>query len=199
MLTHSDLKKGARIILDEDPYEILEAAPLKKAQRRVVVQSKVKNLLNGKVFDRNFHQGETFEEADLLKFEAKFLYTHKDRYFFCDVKDPSKRFDLSAAQIGYSSCFLKPNQIVEAIIFNDKVINISLPIKVYLEVIEAPPGIKGDRAQGGTKIATLETGAKINVPLFIKKGNIVEVNTTTGEYVRRVEQKNEKIKTSLKS
>lgn len=90
-------------------------------------------------------------------------------------------------QIGNSSEFLKPNQIVLGLVFQGKVINIQLPIKIQLKVTEAPPGIKGDRAQGGTKIVTLETGAKINTPLFIETGDIVEVNTENGEYVRRIE------------
>jgi len=203
MLTHTDLKKGIKIILDGEPYEILEAAPLKKAQRRVVIQTKIKNLITGNVFDRNFHQGDTFEEAELSKIEVKFLYSHRDKFFFSEVANPSKRvdelsfistrrsarvFDLTFQQIGEPGKFLKPGQIVEGIIFQGKVINISLPIKINLKVIEAPPGFKGDRAQAGTKTIILETGAKINVPLFIKEGDIIEVNTQTGEYVRRIEE-----------
>jgi len=187
MLTHTDLKKGVKIILEGEPYEILEARPLKLAQRRVVIQTKIKNLITGALFERNFHQGETFEEAELSKFEAKFLYSHRGSFFFCQKDNPSYRFNLTESQIGRGSRFLKAGQIVEGIIFNKKVINISLPIKVQLKVIEAPPGIKGERAQPGTKTITLETGAKINVPLFIEEGEIIEVNTETGEYVRRIE------------
>ena len=185
MLTHTDLKKGVRIILDGEPYEILEASPMKKAQRRPVIQSRIKNLITNNVLERNFHQGDTFEEAKLTNLKVKFLYSHRDRYFF-DHKETSKRFDLSSGQIGTQAKFLKPNLIVETLIFNKKVIYISLPIKIQLKVTEAPPGIKGDRAQGGTKIVTLETGAKINTPLFIEQGDIVEVNTETGEYVQRI-------------
>jgi len=187
MLTHTDLKKGIRIILDKEPYEILEASPMKKAQRRPVIQSKIKNLVTGNVFDRNFHQGDTFEEAELTNLKAKFLYSHRDRYFFSEDKNPSKRFDLSSGQLGVQAKFLKPNLIIEALIFDKKVINISLPIKIQLKVTEAPPGIKGDRAQGGTKIITLETGAKINTPLFIEEGDIIEINTETEQYARRIE------------
>lgn len=187
MLTHSDLKKGVRIILNKEPYEILEASPMKKAQRRPVIQSKIKNLITGNVFDRNFHQGDTFEEAELINLKAKFLYSHRERYFFSEDKNPSKRFDLSSEQLRTQAKFLKPNLMVEALIFDEKVINVSLPIKIQLKVTEAPPGIKGDRAQGGTKIITLETGAKINAPLFIKEGDIVEINTETEQYSKRVE------------
>lgn len=199
MLTHTDLKKGVIIILDGDPYEVLEARPLKKAQRRVVIQTKLKNLVKGNVFERNFHQGDSFKEAELSKFKAKFIYSHpdrkssisneagRDRYFFCQADNPSKRFDLQEEQIGSQAKFLKPNQIMEAIIFNGRIVNIFLPIKIQLKVVEAPPGLKGDRAQSGTKIVTIETGAKIAVPLFIKEGDIIEINTETEEYVRRIE------------
>jgi len=95
--------------------------------------------------------------------------------------------NLNQEQIGSQAQFLKPGQIVKTLIYKEKTINISLPIKVHLKVIEAPPGIRAGRAEAGTKQVTLETGAKINVPLFIKEGDIIEVNTQTGEYVRRIE------------
>lgn len=186
MLTHNDIRKGERIILDGEPYEVLDFMPLKKAQRRVVIQTRIKNLINGAVFDRNFHQGDVFEEAELEKLKAKFLYFHRDRYFFCEESNPIKRFDLSKEQIGQTAKFLKPNEIVEGIIFDGKIINISLPIKVHLKVVQSPPGIRGDSAQGGTKIVTLETGTEINVPLFVGEGDVIEINTETGEYVRRM-------------
>lgn len=187
MIDHTGLRKGAQFILDGDPYEVLESSPMKKAQRRVVIQTKIKNLLTGSVVDRNFHQGDTFEEAELVKFEAKFLYSHKDRYFFCNTKDASKRFDLGEDIIGNSGRFLKQNQVVDGVSFQEKIINIILPVKVQLRVKDAPPGVRGDRAQGGTKAVVLETGATINVPLFIQTDDIVEINTESGEYVRRAE------------
>ncbi len=187
MISHNELRKGTKIILENEPYEILEAWPLKKAQGRVVIQTKVKNLITSNVFSRNFHQGDTFETAELAKFEAKFLYSHKGKYFFSEKENSSQRFDLAEDRLGPISKFLKSGQIVDGIIFEQKVINISLPIKIQLKVIEAPPGVKGERAQAGTKTVILETGAKINTPLFIAAEDIIEVNTETGEYVRRIE------------
>lgn len=187
-ISHSELKKGARIILDNDPYEILESMPLKKAQRRVVIQTKIKNLINNNVYDRNFHQGDIFEEAEMEKFQAKFLYCHREKYFFCNIKNPSERFDFSKQQISSVVDFLKPGQIIDGLIFNGKIINISLPIKIQLKIVQAPPGIKGDTAQGGTKSVVLETGAKIAVPLFIEEGDTIEINTEKSEYVRRIEK-----------
>lgn len=187
MLTSSDLRKGVRILIDGEPYEVLDSNPMKKAQRRVVMQTKLKSLLTGSALDRNFHQGDVFEEAEMSKLQAKFLYTHRGLYFFCEEKNPLKRFDLGEELLGIQAKFLKPNEIVEAIIFNEKIVSIVLPIKTQLKVQEAPPGVKGDSAQGGTKIVTLETGVRVSVPLFVKEGDIIEVNTETGEYTRRIE------------
>ncbi|MBI2041445.1 MAG: elongation factor P [Candidatus Nealsonbacteria bacterium] len=187
MLTHTDLKKGIRIILDGQPFEVMEANSLKKAQRRPVVQTRIKNLISGNVFDRNFQQGEVFEEAEIIKLKAKFLYLHRDHYFFCEESNPSKRFELSLEQIGTQAKFLKPNQPIEALIFDEKIIGVVLPIKVNLKVTEAPPGVQGDRAQGGTKTVVLESGGTADVPLFVEEGDVIEINTDTGEYTKRVE------------
>lgn len=187
MLTYSDLRKGVRILIDGEPYEVLDSNPMKKAQRRVVMQTKLKSLLTGNALERNFHQGDVFEEAELSKLSSKYLYNHRGRYFFCEEANPSKRFDLGEELLGSQAKFLKPNEIVDAVIFNEKVVSISLPIKTQLKVTEAPPGIKGDSAQGGSKIVTLETGVQVSVPLFVEEGDVIEVNTETGQYTRRIE------------
>lgn len=187
MLSYFDLRKGTKFILEGQPYEVLEFRQMGKAQDVVVAQTKIRNLITGKVIEKNFHQEDVFEEAEIEKIKARFLYQHRGKFVFCYLNNPVKRFELSELQIGGSSKFLKPNQEVTGLIFREKIINIVLPIKVQLKVIEAPPGVKGDRAQGGMKTITLETKAKLNAPLFIERGDIVEVNTETGEYVRRVE------------
>lgn len=187
MLDYSDLKKGVQIIIDGQPYEILETRLMKKARGQAILQTKIRNLITGNVLSKNFQPGESFREAEISKIEARFIYSHRGKYFFCEKDNPSKRFDLKVEQIGEVAKFLKPDQEVIALIFQDKIINISLPIKVQLKVVEAPPAIKGGRAQPGTKQVILETGAKIAVPLFIERGDIIEINTETGEYVRRIE------------
>ena len=187
MLTHTDLKKGARIIVDGEPYEILESSPMKVAQRKAVIQTKIKNLVSGSVFERNFHQGDVFEEAEMGKIDVKFLYGHRGKFVFSEITDPKNRFELSEEQIGRNAQFLKPNSTVTGIIFGGKMINIVLPIKVQLRVVQSPPGVRGERAQAGTKIVEVETGAKINAPLFIEEGDVIEINTETGEYSKRVE------------
>lgn len=185
MLTHTDLKKGVEFIYEGQPWIVLEASMMKMAQRRPVIQSKIKNLIDGRVQEKNFQQGDMFDEANLEKHEIKYLYTTKGQFFFCDPKDPSKRFSFTEAQIGTQAKYLKPNELVIGIVFEEKIINFKLPIKVTLKVKETPPGVKGDRAQGGTKEATLESGAVIQVPLFIEEGDLIEINTETDEYVKR--------------
>lgn len=187
MIDHTQLREGVKIIIDGEPYEILESMPLKKAQRRVVIQTKIKNLINGNVFGRNFHQGEVFEEAELERVEIKFIYSNRGKFCFSETREAKNRFELTEEQIGTGAKFLKPNQILTGILFNGKFINIVLPIKLQFRVTKAPPGVKGERAQAGTKPVTLETGATINAPLFVEIDDIIEVNTETGEYVKRVE------------
>ncbi len=186
MLSYFDLRKGAQFVLEGQPYEVLEFKQMGKAQDVVVAQTKIKNLINGKVLPRSFHQSDTFEEANIEKFQAKFIYTHRGRFVFSDVDNSANRFELVQEQIGESVQFLKQNQIVDGLKFQGKIINIALPIKVQLLVKDAPPGLKGNTAQGGTKAVTLETGATLQVPLFIESGDILEVNTETGEYAKRV-------------
>jgi len=187
MLVFNNLKKGVRIILDDEPYEIIEAAPLFKGRGHSVLQAKIKNLITGNVISQTFRPSDAFEEAELKKLRAKFLYAHRNQYLFSEIDQPSKRFNLSQSQIGSQAQFLKPEQIVDTLIYKEKIINISLPIKVQLKVAEAPPGVRAGRAEAGTKQVLLETKAAINVPLFIKEGDIIEVNTQTGQYVRRIE------------
>lgn len=187
MLTHNDLKKGVQFLLDNQPYEVLESSSMFKGRGSSVMQTKLKNLITGNTLSRTFHTGDNFKEIEIEKVQVKFLYTHKDKYFFCKKDNPGDRFELLKEVIGDAVKFLKSNEIVEGVKFNDKIINVNLPIKVHLKVKSAPPGVKGDRAQGGNKSIILETGATINVPLFIEESDTLEINTESGEYVRRVE------------
>ena len=159
---------------------------MKMAQRRPVIQSKIKNLIDGRVQEKNFQQGDMFNEADLQKKDIKFLYQSKGQYWFCEINDPSKRFFFTEDQIGTQAKFLRPNEVVTGIIFDEKIITFKLPIKVQLKIKESAPGVKGDRAQGGTKEAILESGAVIQVPLFVEEGDTIEINTETETYVKRV-------------
>jgi len=188
-ISYSELQRGVKIIINHQPFEIKEASLMFKGRGHSTLQTKLKNLITGEIIQKTFHPSSSFEEAELSKIKAKFIYSNRGKFVFCEEKNPSKRFELEEDKLGTATKFLKPNQIVEGIVFNGKIINISLPIKLQLKVKQSPPGIRGDRAQGGTKLVTLETGAEINTPLFIKEGDIIEVNTETSEYVRRVEKK----------
>lgn len=187
MLSYFDLRRGIRFILEGQPYEVLDFKQVGKAQDVVVAQTKIKNLLNGKITERSFKEGEVFEEADLAKKDIKFIYTSKGKFFFSEADNPGKRFELTEEQIGVGARFLKKNETLAGIVYENNVINAVLPIKVQLKVIYAPPGVRGERSQAGNKPITLETGATINAPLFIENDDIIEVNTETGEYARRVE------------
>ncbi|MFY9457778.1 MAG: elongation factor P [Candidatus Spechtbacterales bacterium] len=188
MLSYFDLRRGVQFVLDGQPYEVLEFRQMGKSQDVVVAQTKIRNLITRNVLTRNFHQGDRFEEAEIEKKPAKFIYGHRDKFVFCEANNPSKRFELSQEVLGDAPRFLKSNQEVGLLIFRDQVINVALPIKVTLRVAEAPPNTRGDTAQGGTKPVTLETGAMVNTPLFIENGDTIEVNTETGEYARRIEK-----------
>jgi elongation factor P len=189
-LTYNELKPGTFIILDNQPYEVLEFEFLRMQQRKPVSKTKLKSLITGKVKEQTFHQSDEIEKAELEKIPSRFLYESKGVYWFDEVSNPKNRFSFQKEEIGDSVVFLKANFEVTALKFEDKIINIELPIKADYKVIEAPPAIKGDTASGGGKTVTLETGAKINVPFFISEGDIVKVNTQTGEYVERVEKGN---------
>lgn len=186
MLGMNDLKIGTFFIFhDGQPYEVLSANHLKMQQRRPVLQARIKNLINGKIIEHNFAQSDSFQEADISKKKVKFLYAHRDEYWFSDEKDSSKRFKLGQDILEGSIQFLKANTVLDALLFNDTVINIELPIKMDFKVIEAPPAIRGNTAQGGVKQVVIETGAGINVPLFIEQDDIIRINTQSGTYVER--------------
>ncbi len=184
----NELKPKTFFIYEGQPYVVLETHHLKMQQRRPVVQTRMRNLMNGKVLERNFAQSDTFEEADIERRKVKFLYNHREQFWFSYENNPSQRFQLTQELIGESHKFLKPNTVMEAIEYNGQIINVELPIKMELKVIEAPPATKGNTAQGGVKQVKIETGASINVPLFINQDDIIRINTETGEYVERVDK-----------
>ncbi len=191
MLAYNELKKGMIFVLDGQPCEVLEYEFLRMQQRKPVAKTKIRNLISGKIVERTFHQNESFEEADIKKEDIKYLYNSKGQFWFCEKNDPSKRFSMTQDQVGSAGMFIKTNSFVTALKFDELIIGIKAPIKMELKVKEAPPGVKGDTATGGTKVAILETGATVNVPLFVNTGDIIRVNTETGEYAERIEKSKE--------
>lgn len=185
MLRYTDLKKGTVFIMDNYPWIVLESRLVKLQRQKPIVKAKVKNLKTGTTIEKTFTQADEFEEAEVETKKVKFLYGHRGKFVFIE-NDPSKRIELKEDLIGENVKFLKKGAEVDLIIVHDEIIGIKLPIKMDFKVIEAPPSFKGDTAQGGTKIVTIETGAKINVPMFVEVGDIIRVNTEDGSYVERV-------------
>ena len=188
MISTSEFQKGIFIIFESQPWMIVDFEFVAPGKGAAFYRAKLKSLINNNTTERTFKSGERFEEIEIVKTKAKFLYAHRDKFFFAREADPSMRFEAEKETIGDEAIFLKANQIVDVIEYDGKIVSIALPIKVFLKVAEAPSGFKGDTAQGGTKVVILETGAEINVPLFIDQDEVIEINTQTGEYVRRAEE-----------
>lgn len=185
MINYNELRPGVIFILDGQPYQVLEFSFLRMQQRKPVAQTKIRNLITGKTLNRNFQHTDNFEETEIDYKKVKFLYGHRDKLVFCEINNPATRFELPLELIGERSRFLKPNTEIEVIIFEEKIIGANLPIKMEFKVIEAPPSIKGNTAQGGAKQVKIETGALVNAPLFINEDDTIIVNTETGEYTGR--------------
>ncbi len=188
MLSINDLKVGTYIVYEGMPYEVLEVQHLHIGRGSSSIQTKLKNLKTGQVLSRNFKPADIFEEADIEKRKVKYMYHHRGEYWFSEEQNPKNRFQLTEEQLGEIIHFLKPNTTVEALNFGGVIITVTLPIKMDFKVIEAPPAIRGNTAQGGNKTVTIETGAQVTAPLFINEGDIIRVNTQTGTYVERAEK-----------
>lgn len=186
MLGISDLKVGTAFMMDGDPYEVLESKHVLLGRGRGHLEARIRNLRTGNVFQRSLKPSDAFEEADLEKKKARFLFGHRGQYTFAEDGNPKNRFMFTEEQLGDIIWYLAPNLMVEALLVNDQCMNINLPPKVDLKVTEAPPGIRGDTAQGGTKTVVCETGLKLQAPLFIEEGEVIRINTKSGEYVERV-------------
>jgi elongation factor P len=186
MLNYNEITQRKVITLDGEPYEVLSSHVFRKQQRKPVNQTKLKNMITGKVLERSFHQSETIEESDIESKKAKYIYTRNGVSTFCNPDDPSDRFEIGNDLLGEKLQYIKGNDIIDTLLFDEKIIGIKIPIKVELKVTTAVPAVKGNTAQGATKEVELETGAKITVPLFIKEGEVLRINTDTGEYVERV-------------
>lgn len=182
----NDLKVGLVINYNNEPYIIQEAHFVRMQQRKPVMQTKLKHLISGKSLEYSFKPGERVEIADLNRTKVNYLYRSGEELNFMD-NNTYEQFTVPATLLGDQVGFLKEGQEIDVLYYNDKAINIELPKKVELKVVETEPGIKGDTAQGSVmKAAKLETGATIPVPLFVKEGDVIRINTERGEYVERV-------------
>lgn len=184
MLGMNDIKVGVVIVQNGEPFEVLSANHLKIAQRRPVMQTKIKSLKTGKVLSHTFQQSDKIPAAEVSKLSAVFKYRTRDEFFF--VGDDGKKLGFSEAELGNKINYLKKDLVVKILLFEGSPLSLELPVKVVLEVKQSPPGERGDTAHGGTKGVIIETGGTVKTPLFIKEGDKIEINTQTGEYVRRL-------------
>ena len=188
MLNYNEIVQRKYIIFNEQPYEVLSSHVFRKQQRKPVNQTKLKNLKTGRVVEHSFHQTDKVPEADIETKKITYLYSKKGEHWFCERGDKSARFMLDEKTAGESLAFITEGADVSALLFEDEIIGLKIPKKVDLLVVDAPPAVKGNTAQGATKQITLESGATISAPLFIAEGDTVSVNTETGEYAGRAEK-----------
>jgi elongation factor P len=186
MLSYNEVTNKRIIILDGEPYEVLSSWVFRKQQRKPVNQTKLRNLKTGGSTEHTFHVSDKVEEADIETRPAKFIYERNGEWWFNNPKNPSERFMLPDQLVGEAGKYLKTNTEVPTSWFEEKPIQVKLPVKVELKVTEAPPNTRGNTAQGGNKVVTLETGATANVPMFIETGDVIRINTESGEYVERL-------------
>jgi len=184
MIDAGELRKGAAIELDGEIYQILEYQHVKMQQRQPVVKLKLRDVRSGNVTERNFQSGDKVTTVFLEHRPVQYLYSDGDLYYFMDNEN-YEQLMLTYTQLGESTNYLKEGLMLEILTCKGDIISIELPTSVELQVTETEPGFKGDRATAGTKAAKLETGATTQVPLFINTGDIIKVNTRTGEYIEK--------------
>jgi len=185
MYDSRDLRKGLKIEIDGDPYVVLQFEFSKPGKGKSYYKCKLKNMVTGAQFDRTFRSGDKFNEANLEEHEMEYLYSDGEQYCFMNTSTYDQDF-LTKDQVSEAVDFLKENTVCNVLYFEEKPIGISLPIFVNLKVVKSDPWAKGDTASGDTKPATLETGYAIQVPPFVEEGELVRIDTRTGDYVERV-------------
>ena len=196
MLQYNEIREKKIIIYNDEPCEVVDSHVARTQQRKPQNQVKLKSLISGKTISATFHVSDTADEANIEKRDVKFLYHNRGEYWFCDINNPRNRFQLDAGLIGEAGKFFKENGIVTALVWDNdeadlpageagKIIKITLPIKMEFKVKVAPPAVRGDTSKSGNKTITLENGSTLTAPMFIEEGDIIRVNTETGEYVER--------------
>src|SRR5665213_3446412 len=182
ILSYNEIVQKKVIVYNNEPYEVLSSHVFRMQQRKPVNQTKLRHLVSGKVTEISFHQNESVPEADIATMEAAYLYTNRGESWFTEKGNPKHRFSVPEDVVHDKVQWLVANAPVEIMLYNDKPVTVSIPIKVDLKVTDAPPAVKGDTATGGNKQVTLESGATVLTPLFINEGDVLRINTDTGEY-----------------
>ena len=187
MTDTSDIRKGLKITLDGVPFVFVDFQFVKPGKGQAFTRSKLRNMLTGAVIERTWKQGEKFDKADIEERQMQYLYPEGDKYVFMDTGN-YEQFYLSVEQLADNKYYLLDGTMVDILLFEGRPIGVTPPIFVELKVTETEPGFKGDTSGNTTKIAKMETGLQINVPLFVNQGETLKIDTRTGEYVERVKK-----------
>lgn len=185
MISAGDFRNGITLEIDGNVVQILEFQHVKPGKGAAFVRTKLKNVINGGVVERTFRPTEKFPQARIDRVDMQYLYSDGDLYNFMNV-ETYDQIALNEETIGDALKFVKENEMVKVCSYNGNVFAIEPPLFVELAITETEPGFKGDTAQGATKPATVETGAQVNVPLFVNEGDVIKIDTRTGEYLSRV-------------
>ncbi len=185
MVPTSEFRNGMVLRLEGQLYFMVEFDPFKPGKGAAVVRTRLKSVKTGAVIDRTFRSGERVEDVRLERRKMQYLYKSNDVYVFMD-SETYDQFELNDETLGDAVKYLKENQGVEVLVAENRPLGVELPIFVELEVTQTDPGVRGDTASGGTKPAVLETGASVQVPLFVETGNVLKIDTRSDAYVERV-------------
>lgn len=185
MLSAGDFRNGITIELDGNIFQIIEFQHVKPGKGAAFVRTKLKNIKSGGVVEKTFRPTEKFPQAIIEKSDKQYLYSDGELYHFMDV-ETFDQFALSEDQVGDSLKFVKENEMVKMCAHNGQVFAIEPPLFVELQITDTEPGFKGDTATGATKPAVVETGATVYVPLFVEQGEVIQIDTRSGEYMKRV-------------
>jgi elongation factor P len=187
MLSYTDITPKKVVVLDGDPYEVTQISGVVKKQRQKPHNAvKMRNLRTGATVEKTFTQADKIFEADLETREMKYLFTNRGETWLSNPKKPNERRSISKSIVSDKLPYLRENDLVDVIFFDEDILGVKIPIKVELKVVEAPPNVRGNTAQGGVKPVVVETGLSVTVPMFVKEGDTIRVNTDTGEYIERV-------------
>jgi elongation factor P len=184
MYTTSDFKKGLKILIDGQPFSVVDFQHVKPGKGNQFTRTKLKNMISGANLEKTYKSGEKFEVPDVMTRDCTFLYKEETGFVFMD-KENYEQYIMSPENTGESANFLTENLEVTILFFNGRAIGVDVPNSVYLKVAQTDPGVKGDRVTGATKQATLESGYVVNVPLHITEGDVLKIDSRTGEYIER--------------
>lgn len=184
MISTNDFKTGVTVEIDGDAWQVVEFQHVKPGKGAAFVRAKMRNLCTGAVVERTFNAAERLPNAEVVRREMQYLYESDGMYVFMD-NETYEQLELNKDQLGKAVNFLKENMDVKVITFKDRILGVELPNTVELTVVETEPGIKGDTATGGSKNAKMDTGYVVKVPLFINEGDVLQIDTRTGDYIAR--------------